>query len=81
MVAVGDTKICVVCKDCLMLCEWWNNDAGRFLEGGDELIRFGKWERIKMSETPTTVKVGRHSLYVGLQSGKIMQYAYRTRGW
>ena len=71
MIASGEKKIGIVCRDCIIICDWSYNDKGKIHEGGDQIIKLDKIERIKISEVPTAIKVGKYSLYVGYQSGKI----------
>ncbi len=71
MIASGEKKIAIVCRDCIIVCDWYYNDKGKIHEGGDQIIRLDKIERIKIGEVPTAIKVGKYSLYVGYQSGKI----------
>lgn len=42
-VKAGPTKLCVLCKDCLMLCDWASNPQGKPHSGGDELVALLKW--------------------------------------
>lgn len=38
-------------------------------------------EKVKFNEVPTTLKVGKNSLFVGYQTGRIAQYLFRTKSW
>ena len=81
MMAVGITKVAVICKDGLMLGEWKVNELGRMFEGGDDLVAIEKWEKVKLPEIPTAVRVGRCGVYLGFQSGRISQFVFKTRAW
>ena len=45
------------------------------------MVKFEKWERVKLGEVPTSVVIGKCGLYMGFQSGKIGQYVFRTKAW
>lgn len=81
MLGVGPTKLAIVCREALIVCEWKANNLGRVFEGGDELLVWDKWERAKLTDTPTAITVGRHSAYLGFQSGRIAQYCFRSHAW
>lgn len=49
MVRTSPNRLCVVCKDCIMLSEWVPNRDGQPQAGGDELISFTKWDRLKVA--------------------------------
>lgn len=69
MIDTGPTKLTVVCKECLIVCDCEINEKGKLYEGGDEIIKISKSDRTKLIEIPTTLRAGRFSVFVGLQTG------------
>ena len=65
----------------MVYSEWSANTKGKKYQGGDELVKYEKWEKIKLVETPTAVAIGKYGIYMGFQSGKINQYVFRTKAW
>ena len=39
MMDVGSSKLAVVCRECIMLCDWQLNEKGQLYEGGGEIVR------------------------------------------
>lgn len=81
MVATGPNKLCLVCRDCLMIADWSANQSGQTQTGGDDLLNLTKWDKVKTPETPTAVTVGKYDVVVGYQSGKVSQYVFKTKAW
>lgn len=81
MLDMGSSKLAVVCRECIMLCDWQLNEKGQLYEGGGEIIKLDKVEKVKFSEVPTALRVGKNSLFVGYQTGRIAQYLFRTKAW